>query len=252
MLLVESQVSICRLRIRQTRPDRHAVELAGLSSGFSTDDGEGGLNDCSCNWLTIMTRHSDLIAVLAAAAALICCVGTITSSNEQLASKAADIFPTGHTSPEGAACDLMRAYMSKDADLFEERRCKQSCEGSLDPTIAYDQLLGYRPQPLEALAGTHMPFVPPIRIADVLTSQRCPLSAEETALSRFELLLNYGAVESRFIDIITATADGHRYITLVEAIHIGRHADDHWSKLTPTGQWRARIINTSVAQAIKP
>lgn len=199
-----------------------------------------------------MTKHSDLVAVLAAASALICCVYTITSSNEQHAAKASDTFPAGHRSPEGAACDLMRAYMSKDADLFEERRSKQSCEGWLDATIAYDQLLGYRPQPLEAPAGNPVPFVPPTRIAEVHPSQRCLMSAEETALRRFELLLNYGAVESRFIDIITAAADGQRFITLVEAIHIGRHADDNWSTLTPTGHWRARIINTPVAQAIKP
>lgn len=196
----------------------------------------------------LMTKHSDVIAVVVAGVALICCVSTITSSYKQRASKTADAFPTGRTSPEGAACDLMRAYISNDADLFEERRCKQSCEGRLDSAIAYGTFLEYRPQPLQPLASNHAQCAAPTWIVEVFPSQRFALSEEVTAIRRFELLLNYGAVESRFVDIITATDSGRRYITRVEAIHIGEHADDNWSKLTPTGTWRARIIKTPVAQ----
>ena len=31
-----------------------------------------------------------------------------------------DIFPAGHSSPEGAACDLARAFINQDKDLFLE------------------------------------------------------------------------------------------------------------------------------------
>ena len=33
---------------------------------------------------------------------------------------AADGFPAGHDTPEGAACDLIRAFIQRDAKLFEE------------------------------------------------------------------------------------------------------------------------------------
>lgn len=141
----------------------------------------------------------------------------------------------------------MRAYLSKDADLFEGRRCRQSCEGRLDPAIAYDHFLGYVPQPLEVRANHRIQFASPTRIEKVFPSPLIPMSEELAAIRRFDLLLDYGAVESKFFDIITVADGGHRYITRVEAIHIGKHADDNWSKLTPTGTWQARIIRTPVA-----
>jgi hypothetical protein len=33
---------------------------------------------------------------------------------------AADGFPTGHDTPEGVACDLARAFITRDVNLFEE------------------------------------------------------------------------------------------------------------------------------------
>ena len=34
--------------------------------------------------------------------------------------KTADDLPTGHSTPEGAACDLARAFINQDKDLFQE------------------------------------------------------------------------------------------------------------------------------------
>jgi len=46
---------------------------------------------------------------------------------------AADGFPTGHETPEGVACDLARAFIRRDTNLFEDTCIKpfssgQSCE----------------------------------------------------------------------------------------------------------------------------
>src|SRR5262245_14733571 len=48
---------------------------------------------------------------------------------------AADGFPTGHHTPEGVACDLARAFIRRDTELFEDTCIKpsssgQSCEES--------------------------------------------------------------------------------------------------------------------------
>ncbi|MEP3479182.1 MAG: hypothetical protein ABJZ55_08050 [Fuerstiella sp.] len=46
-------------------------------------------------------------------------------------------IPTSHESPEGIAVDLVRAYVLRDFDAFNEARTKSFCEGRTDPVNYY-------------------------------------------------------------------------------------------------------------------
>ena len=137
----------------------------------------------------------------AGCSALICCA----LSTAQPISAASDAHLVGPTSPEGAARDLVRAYISKDAALFHQRRCKVSCEGKLDPAIAYTKFAGYKPRLLEGTLSGTLDTVGSNDIAKVLPVTPTPMSDEEATAKRIERLLSYGAFENKLIDVITVT-----------------------------------------------
>ena len=186
-----------------------------------------------------MTMHSRSFAVTFAFSALICCA----SSTGQPISAASDALLVGPKSPEVAACDLIRAYISKDAALFHKRRCKLSCEGKLDPAIAYEKFTGYKPRLLEGTPNATVHKVGSHYIEKVLPVTPTPMSNEEANARRYELLLNYGAFESKFIDIITVTPGGQRHVFRVESMHMVKKMDGAFTKPIPTGIWRARLID---------
>lgn len=189
-----------------------------------------------------MTMHSRSFTVNFAFSALICCV----SSTAQPISAASEALLVGPKSPEGAACDLIRAYISKDAALFHKRRCKVSCEGKLDPAIAYEKFTGYKPRLLEGTPNATVDKVGSSYIAKVLPVTSSPMLDEEANARRIELLLNYGAFESKFIDVITVTASGQRNVFRVESMHVVKQMDGAFSKPIPTGIWRARLIDNTM------
>ncbi|MCA9057704.1 MAG: hypothetical protein KDA85_04370, partial [Planctomycetaceae bacterium] len=46
-------------------------------------------------------------------------------------------LPTSHESPEGAATDLVQAFIGRDFHAFDEARVKSFCEGRTDPFNRY-------------------------------------------------------------------------------------------------------------------
>ncbi|MEM9644542.1 MAG: hypothetical protein AAF989_06080 [Planctomycetota bacterium] len=54
-----------------------------------------------------------------------------------VAGDANDSIPSSHGSPEGAAVDLVRAFMTRDFHAFDEARTKSFCEGRTDPFNFY-------------------------------------------------------------------------------------------------------------------
>ncbi|MCS7465749.1 hypothetical protein NZK35_03550 [Stieleria sp. ICT_E10.1] len=189
-----------------------------------------------------MTMHSRSFAVTFAFSALIC----FATSTAQSMSAASDALPAGPKSPEGAACDLIRAYISKDGALFHKRRCKVSCEGKLDPAIAYEKFTRYKPRLLEGTPNATVDRAGSNYIAKVLPVTPTQMSDEEANARRIELLLNYGAFESKFIDIFTVTPSGQRNVFRVESMHMVKQMDGAFSKPIPTGIWRARLIDNTM------
>jgi hypothetical protein len=92
-----------------------------------------------------MIANSRTFAVSTAVAALVCGFCIIAATWSPLQTTTVLKLPTGLNSPEGVACDLIRAHISEDAVLFHDSRCKVSCENAFDATSAYDSLLRYKP-----------------------------------------------------------------------------------------------------------
>ena len=192
-----------------------------------------------------MTIHLPSFAVNVAFSVLIGCA----SAMAQPIAAHSEALPVGPNSPEGAACDLIRAYMAKDAALFHKRRCRVSCEGVLDPAIAYEKFIGYKPRALQGKAKGNLQHIGPSVIVKVLPVAPTPISDEEAGKRRFDLLLNYGAFESTFIDIITVMPCGHQDVFRVESMHMVKQTDGAmFSKPKPSGIWRARLVDKNVAQ----
>jgi hypothetical protein len=62
-----------------------------------------------------------LMRVAASFAVLIAVAGAVADEKEKPAIRVtADGFPSGHDTPEGAACDLARAFIKRDAKMFED------------------------------------------------------------------------------------------------------------------------------------
>jgi len=201
-----------------------------------------------------MIAHSKRFAVSAAVVALISCAyltGRIRPQSDAIAIQA---LPTGSESPEGVACDLVRSYISKDADLFHDRRCKVSCENSFDATEAYESLIRYEPVQLNPSSpGSAVELK--IKSASI-NSSAAP--SADTSLKwdtapgfsnpgRVDLMLTYGAFESQVVDVIATSPTGQEYLFRVQAMQCPETWDVH--NPVPSGVWRGRLIAATESQS---
>jgi len=201
-----------------------------------------------------MIAYSKRFAVSAAVVALISCAyltGRIRPQSDAIAIQA---IPTGSESPEGVACDLVRSYISKDADLFHDRRCKVSCENSFDATEAYESLIQYEPVQLNPSSpGSAVELK--IKSASI-NSSAAP--SADTSLKwdkapgfsnpgRVDLMLTYGAFESQVVDVIATSPTGQEYLFRVQAMQYPETWDVH--NPVPSGVWRGRLIAATESQS---
>ncbi len=146
---------------------------------------------------------------------------------------------TGTETPEGAACDLLRAFLSQDAELFHRTRCKQACEGWADPGIAYNAFLSHEPIPVSNLESAgdvgRGAYIEHVSIAKTKK-----LTEEEAFSKLIGLQLNSGAIDSVVVEVVLVDVEGKRYLFRVEAVQLGGW-DDEKQRLVPTNQWRASL-----------
>ena len=140
----------------------------------------------------------------------------------------------------------MRAFIKDDHRLFHERRVYVGCEGWADPGLAYQHFRSHAPlrddsRRIERILSSSRPA----RIESVSP----PRKLESIGQDRFSLMLNYGASESVFVEIITSASNGTRFLSRIEVL---KSAD--WSrgieKPIPTGSWRARFASNDTFRLI--
>lgn len=189
-----------------------------------------------------MIAYSRQISV----ALVLICSGYAISTYRPSVGLTDEAIPTGPETPEGIACDVVRAYVAKDALLFHNSRCKVSCENGFDANEAYASLLQFQPIPL----SSHSQPTP--ELFDQLKITKASIRLQPTAtpandlwatsdVRHLDLFVNFGALESRFVDVISQAPNGNEYLFPVEVMHI---ADaKHYGQ--PSGISRGRHVAAS-------
>ena len=179
---------------------------------------------------------------------LISCVCIIATLRSQPISTVEETLPTGSGSPEAVACDLVRAYIAKDAELFHERRCKSACENAFDASNAYDSLLNYAPISLGDGSQTSADSLNELRITKTSLRPDSPTAVDphwggQFNLKRAELFFDYGAIEAKFVYVVAQDSSNHEYQFVVEAMHYPKTVNDVLSDPEPSGIWRGRLVS---------
>ena len=194
-----------------------------------------------------MIAYSRQISLFSVVVVLTCCVYVISRypSPDRFTALA---LPTGTDTPEGVACDIVRAYIAKDVCLYDDSRCKVSCENAFDATEAYATLLQYKPTSLNTLSQPTLELSDKLKIitASVRSKPEANRAADRwatTHLRNLDLFLSFGALDVRLVDIVVQTPNGHEYLFPVEVMHIADAANYG----QPSGIWRGRL---AVAPAI--
>lgn len=144
--------------------------------------------------------------------------GTATKSAKPRLKLVADGFPAGHDSPEGVACDLVRAFIQRDASLFTNT-CVRLYGGGKGPA-AYAEFLLATEQSIRAEAErTESPRGPKsigkVYAARALT-QGGPASYGYAA---------FGFQEVKFVDVGVHLHDGNRTLNRTMVI---KDRDGKW------------------------
>jgi len=134
-----------------------------------------------------------------------------------------DGFPTGNETPEGAASDLMRAFINRDAELFHQRRWVVSCEGYNDPRDAYNYFLAHTPALLTPETSEEGSASPDSQRIGIVYAARAStkFSTENAALSK--MFDNMG--HEAFVDVVTIGESGTRYLNRVS---VSQRTDKKW------------------------
>ena len=201
-----------------------------------------------------MIAYSKRFAVTAAVVALISCAYLTCRIRTQSDAISTQALPTGSESPEGVACDLVRSYISKDADLFHDRRCKVSCENSFDATVAYESLMHYEPVQLNPSSPSSAVELK-IKSASInssaapsaYTSLKWDTALGFSNLGHVDLMLTYGAFESKVVDVVARSRTGQEYLFRVQAMQYPKTWDVH--NPVPSGVWRGRLIAATESQS---
>ena len=145
--------------------------------------------------------------IFAACCALWLCVAWGTAAEPVAKPRlklAADKFPTGHETPEGAACDYARAFVKQDPALFTEVCIKPF--GGGEDRQGYEGFLGdvADSMKLGAAAKSPAPYAPK-SIVKVFAARH--LSAKGPASYGYA---SFGFEDVMFVDVEEGLADGER------------------------------------------
>jgi len=118
--------------------------------------------------------------------------------------------PTSHESPEGAATDLVQAFISRDFHVFNEARAKDFCEGSTDP---FNYYVGFRNFTTLFLDGDplHETSFPSrlMRISRVYSARPLVTKEELTIASAF---VGSGWLEPTLVDVLVEDRLGNELL----------------------------------------
>jgi hypothetical protein len=189
---------------------------------------------------------------------LICFVSLLCSAAGNQTSKpklrvAADGLPSGHGTPEGAACDVARSLLNRDEKLFSST-CVRLCAGGNGPT-AYAQFLRDTVQNIRLEAAKKVPSPGgPKTMAKVFAARH--LSKDGPAS------YGYSAFEFQdimFVDVGVSLYNGERSLmrTLVIKDRDGKwyvHPDPSASPLLSDGlnEENASIVDFTDAYELEP
>lgn len=147
---------------------------------------------------------------------------------QQLTNKGAfflhsDGFPTGNETPEGAATDLMRAFINRDAELFHQRRWVISCEGYNDPANAYTNFLAHMPKPITTKANKNVSASSDSQRIGKVYAARVSSKFSGQNLESSKLLGVMG--HEAFVDVVTIGENETHYLS---RISVSQNADRKW------------------------
>jgi len=139
--------------------------------------------------------------------------------------------PAGSATPEGAAMNLIRAYIRRDYRLFNQTRDVPMCEGYNDPANRYVEFLrftsfssGSKAYNLETM---------PCELTEIskvyAARSFAPVNEEEKSTWAITLQLHL-LTDQRFVDVIATGSDGREYLhrTVVE-----QHNGGYWTAQLP-------------------
>ena len=146
-------------------------------------------------------------------------------SNSEQNTVTAFVAPSGKETPEGAACDLVRAYLLEDFAGYNEVRRGSTCETDLDIARSFSAFLQYRPRhDTTAMHGADRPT----HIVKVHSAQRYDLSPCQKQLLKIDVMFNDGAEDCMYVDVVTADNDGNEFSSRVEVVRTDNEEDVQW------------------------
>lgn len=189
-----------------------------------------------------MSARGPVIAVLLGAAVMLCACGEREQPEVELTPEemeyirtygvdeageqgtgityeiAADGFPTGSTSPEGAACDAARALVERDGEMLREASI--DAFGSEHQKAAYERALTEAADTLEDEA------VAPEGIVRVFDARLPTMAAP-----RAEMYARYGVLDVRFVDVVLDYGEEER----VARTLVARTPEKGWGVVVEPG-----------------
>lgn len=198
-----------------------------------------------------MKENSAIMAVFATFGAIVSFLVVAGHAKSETPQPLTDL-PSGIETPEGAACDFVRSYLERNAQLFRERRCVVSCETPSDVERSWQQFAGSRLGiDSDGNASPAEVEFHPTRIVRVSPARQLDLSEDQKLMHWTGLWLNFGACESVLVDVVTADAEGQRFVTQVEALRLTTWSSE-LKRSIPVDKWRARVKQTVVARDSYP
>ena len=118
-------------------------------------------------------------------------------------------IPTSHESPEGIAVDLVRAYVLRDFDAFNDARTKSFCEGRTDPVNFYVMFRNYTTlfkdgEPFREVSALSSPG----RIVRVHSALPLTTAKQREIASEFA----HGWPEPTLVDVIIEDRQGNEFL----------------------------------------
>jgi|GEM_PF-1602736 len=139
-----------------------------------------------------------------------------------------DGFPTGQATPEGAACDLVRAYIDRNFELFNSARHARVCENRNDPHRYYALFLkhasfSHRSKSFNAETLPNSL----VRLSKVYSARSAaPEDAETRRHWKMGLTLNF-IEDEVFVDVVAVDSEGRDYLHRT-IVHKHKYKNGNW------------------------
>jgi hypothetical protein len=134
-----------------------------------------------------------------------------------------ETIPRSHESPEGIAVDLVRAYVLRDFDAFNEARAKSFCEGRTDPVNFYVMFRNYTTLFKDGVPYRETsPLCSPGRIVRVHSAVSLTTAKHREIASAF----SQGWSEPTLVDVVIEDRQGNEF--LHRTIVVKSKSDGFW------------------------